>query len=295
MSKLTIAQAVKQGADILAAFSTSPRLDSEILMGAVIGQTRTHLIAHSDDELEDQEVLRHREYIARRRKREPVAYITGNKEFWGIEILVSPAVLIPRPDSEILVERAVQVALEKASPVKVLELGAGSGALSIALASELAKHSHPAEFDLVDISEDALKICKQNLLRQNFIDGWAIHVGSWFDPVIKLQKFFDLVIANPPYIALDDTNLSPDTIYEPRLALYSGIDGLDAYRQILGSLSTVLADDGVFLGEIGSTQQAPLTCLWADLTAVSKLPKSTIRFWKDFAGNDRVFELTLSQ
>ena len=222
-------------------------------------------------------------FVARREKREPVAYILGRKEFWSLEFEVTPAVLIPRPDSETLIETALKE-LKATPPARILDLGTGSGCLLITLLTEW-----PAATGVgIDISPGALAVAKRNAgrhdvaMRSTFVEA---------DFANGTQEHFDLIVANPPYIADGElARLDPDVCnYEPRLALASGSDGLDAIAAIARALHNMMKPQALALIEIGHDQGE---------TAAKTLRNEGLivhRVVKDLAGRDRVIVATLPQ
>ncbi|HEY0818907.1 MAG TPA: peptide chain release factor N(5)-glutamine methyltransferase [Rhizobacter sp.] len=234
----TLAQARHLGID---------RLDAQLLVGHVLQRPRSWLIAHDDAPLTEAEQLAIAGLLQRRADGEPVAYLVGEKEFHGLVLQVTPAVLIPRPDTETLVDWALSV-LETTSPsAKVLDLGTGSGAIALAL-----KHRHPsASVTAVDTSADALAVAEANAARLGL--EVQFRLGSWWEG-LKHERF-DLVVSNPPYIALGDDHL-PALRHEPELALTSGSDGLDAIRTIAAGAPAHLKSGGWLLLEHGHGQAA---------------------------------------
>jgi release factor glutamine methyltransferase len=222
-------------------------------------------------------------YIARRERREPVAYILGRKEFWSLEFEVSPAVLIPRPDSETLIETALKE-LRANPPNRILDLGTGSGCLLIALLTEFP---HATGIGL-DISRNALAVAKRNAARNNVV-ARAQFVEADF--ANALQQRFDLVVANPPYVAdAEHAKLDPDVRdHEPRLALTSGRDGLDAITAIARVLPGIMKPDALALIEIGHEQgKTAAQTLRSNGLAVARVVK-------DLGARDRVIVATLPQ
>jgi release factor glutamine methyltransferase len=221
-----------------------PRREAGLLLCSVLGCERQHLIVHGDEELDSSKLRRARDVFARRRAGEPVAYITGRREFYGVELRVTPDVLIPRPETELLVE----LALERAAPgARVLDLGTGSGAIAVALACERPDLAIVA----TDISEAALAVARRNAQE----NGAAIEFtrSDWFEGLGPER--FDLVVSNPPYVAADDPHLDQgDVRFEPGLALVGGEDGLDCIGRIIGRAQGHLRSGGWLLLEHGYDQ-----------------------------------------
>ena len=241
----------------------SPRLTAEILMCHCLGMDRVSLYMEFDRPLNPGELARYKALIQRRVQREPVAYITGKKGFWDIEVAVSSHVLIPRPDTETLVETALSELTQfqqrpGKSPLKVLELGAGSGAVIISLARTMPGHHYFA----VDVSPAAAEITLRNARSLECIPGLSVVTGSWFDP-FDPQAAFDLIVSNPPYIPTRDIEtLAPEIQnYEPRLALDGGIDGLDCIVEILSRAVVHLNPGGILLMETGFDQRDSIEAL----------------------------------
>jgi release factor glutamine methyltransferase len=222
-------------------------------------------------------------FIGRREGREPVAYILGRKEFWSLEFEVSPAVLIPRPDSETLIEAALGE-FKTNPPARVLDLGTGSGCLLIALLTEWPRTTGVG----VDISEAALALARRNALRHHVAERAEFRPGDWGEGITER---FDLVVANPPYIA-DDVfdRLAPDVRdHEPVHALRAGREGLDAYHRIAKHLPRLLEPAGCAIVEIGFDQRASVK----DLFTTAGL--AGLRVVKDLAGHDRAVVARLPQ
>ncbi len=228
------------------------RLDAELLMAHALGVSRSDLLLRHLDDL--CEVAGYDALVARRAAGEPLAYITGTREFWSLPFHVTPDVLIPRPDSETLVEAA----LETAGPApRVLDLGTGSGALLLALL-----HERPGGCGVgVDRSEAAIGIARQNAAALGIADRSAFVVGDWDAP---LAGRFDVILANPPYIATGEPLPRDVRDFEPHGALFAGADGLDDYRRIIPRLSALLAAGGAAHLEIGHTQADLVAGLAAD-------------------------------
>jgi len=264
-----LGDAVKQ----LAPVSDSARLDAEILLGRCIDMPRSYLFAHPEDVLDDAAFERFDALLKRRLSGEPMAYIMGTKEFWSHELLVSAATLVPRPETELLVELALREIPRKAQ-WQVLDLGTGSGAIAIALAGERLL----CDVTAVELSLDALAVARENA-RQLSMGNISFAQGSWCEPV-RGQKF-QVIVSNPPYVRADDEALA-DLRYEPVAALASGDDGLDAIRVLAADCTDIIEDDGVLLIEHGAEQADDVAALlatngWTEITN-----------HKDFSGHRRV-------
>ncbi len=259
----------------------SPRLTAEILLGFCLGIRRLDLYLQHDRPLEKQELARFKTLIQRRKNREPVAYITGEKGFYESSFQVRPGVLIPRPDTETLVEKTLAVLAEDVQkPSVILELGVGSGAVVISLAK-----AHPgALFFAGDISRVALDTARKNADREKKIGKIHFFNGSWFDPLVP-RPFFDVIVSNPPYIPGSHIpGLAPEIRdHEPITALDGGDDGLDCIRKILVRAGEFLVPGGHLLMEMGFDQRAELTAL-----AMNFPEFDTFDFIQDLAGQDRV-------
>ncbi len=227
------------------------RLDAELLLAEAMGVSRSILLLGQDRfAIDGPSARRFDTLLARRLKREPVAHILGLREFWSLEFKVSPATLVPRPDSETLVEAGLKALAGKSSP-RILDLGVGSGCLLIALL-----HERRDAFGVgVDSSAAALEIARANGAHLGVASRIDWRLGDWFDAVDPDARF-DLIVSNPPYIpSADVAALAPDVAdYEPQSALDGGADGLDPYRILLPQVGRHLAVDGVALFEFGVGQ-----------------------------------------
>lgn len=223
------------------------RAEAELLLAAALERPRAWLYAHGGDPLDEAARRRFAALLQRRRGGEPVAYILGRREFWSLELEVGPDTLVPRPETELLVELALQRVPEQA-PARLLDLGTGSGAIALALASERPR----AQVTAVDASAPALLIAKRNGARLG-LERVRFLRSDWFSAVG--DECFDLIVANPPYLAEDDPHLREgDLPFEPALALSSGVDGLDALRVICAAAPARLAHGGWLLFEHGFGQ-----------------------------------------
>ena len=234
--------------------------DARALIGAALRLTRAQLLAQSDRFLEPREIATIDALAARRMKREPVSRILGRKEFWSLPLDVTPDVLVPRPDTETLIETALDHVVRgglRLEQLRILDIGTGAGALMLALLQELPNARGVA----TDISASALHIARGNAERLKLASRCSFVVCNIVD---GLQGRFDLIVSNPPYIARGAIpSLDPEVRdYDPRLALDGGADGLDAYRAIAASVQPVLAPGGRLIVELGFGQAAPVTALF---------------------------------
>jgi release factor glutamine methyltransferase len=285
---VTIREALRKGAALLrSAGVESPGLDTALLLGFVLKTTREKLIAHDTAPLDDDAAAEFGRLLDRRSEGECAAYILGSKEFWGLDFAVARDVLVPRPDTEILVEAALAAlgpAETNRSPA-LLDLCTGSGAVAVAL-----KHERPfLEVYGTDISPKALAVARENaarLLRPGGPEGAnTVHFleGDLFEPVPPLR--FDLITANPPYVpSAEIPNLSREVRLEPRLALDGGEDGLDLARRILENAPAFLKNGGRILMEADPGQMPPLARILTEKGC------RNIRLHRDLAGLDRVIE-----
>ncbi|MDZ7751336.1 MAG: peptide chain release factor N(5)-glutamine methyltransferase [Gammaproteobacteria bacterium] len=252
----------------------NPRLEAAVLLGHCLGRPRSHLLAWPDKPLDESVRRCFEALVARRRQGEPVAYLTGRREFWSLDLVVTPATLIPRPETETLVERAL-ARLPEETPLRVADLGTGSGAVALALARE---RPH-ATIVATDISETALAVAAHNR-RGLASDNVSLVRTDWCRGLRGLQ----LVVTNPPYVACGDPHLRRgDVRFEPAAALASGAEGLDDIRRIVGDLPACM-NAGWLLTEHGHTQGPAVRRLMqeAGLAAVASHP--------DLAGRERVTE-----
>jgi release factor glutamine methyltransferase len=271
----TIAQTLRHAALALDRHSDSPRLDAELLLGKLLGQPRSGLIARGDEPVAAASEHAFADLIEARRGGAPVAYLTGSREFWSLPLTVTPAVLVPRPETELLVELALQLAgSTPRAECSVLDLGTGSGAIALALASERPRWRITG----VDISPPALEIAMRNA-RELGLSQVDWRLGSWFEAVAGER--FDLILANPPYVAAGDPALEKLRA-EPAIALVAGPTGLDALLAIAAAAVSHLNERGWLLLEHGSTQGPDVVRL------LQRHGFSDIRSHMDFSGKPRV-------
>jgi len=258
----------------------NPRLDAEVLLSHILEKERLYLYVHFDQPLEEQELSAFRTAVKQRAARLPVAYIIGSKEFMGLDFNVTPAVLIPRPDTEILVEAALS-RLRAVENACILDIGTGSGAICISILANLPT----AKGVTVDISPEALTVAKGNAAKHQVEDRLIFCQGDLFTPV-KGQRF-TAILSNPPYIPAGDiSGLTPEVRQEPNLALVGGEDGLDFYRRIIQEGRNYLVDNGFMAMEVG-IGQAQLVAAMAEATGCFKVKEIV----KDYGGIERVVVL----
>ena len=234
---------------LAAARTKLPANEARLLLGHVLDRPAVWLMAHDDEALDEEAVLRFASLVARRKGGEPVAYLLGYREFYGRVFAVSPAVLIPRPETELLVDLALAQEVGAGGTAKLLDLGTGSGCIAITLALEIPS----ARVSAVDASAAALSVARKNAERLEA--NLRLLRGDWFDSLAGER--FDLIVANPPYVAEADAHLAAgDLRHEPRLALAGGDDGLDAIRRIVADAPAHLAPGGRLLLEHGCDQGA---------------------------------------
>ncbi len=244
-------QILKETETRFARVSTTPALDAQVLLSCCIRRARQFLFAHPEYEPSPAEVERFRSMAARRMQAEPVAYITGEKEFWSLTFAVTPDVLIPRPDTEILVEEVVRLCRgERKTPLRLLEIGTGSGAISIALASELSRVIITA----TDLSPKALAVAAGNALNNGVNGAISFVCGDLFDPV---GEAYDIIVSNPPYISEEEYDLLAAEVrkYEPRQALVAGPQGTEVHRHMIEGAPPFMNDRGWLALELGAGQR----------------------------------------
>jgi release factor glutamine methyltransferase len=243
---------------LAAAGVATARLDAEVLLAHALGLGRAALYARLREAVEPDAAARFEALVARRRRREPVAYLTGEQEFWSLPFAVTPDVLIPRPETELIVSAALEGAAPSARrPPAILDLGTGSGCLAVALARELPAACVTA----VDVSPAALAVARRNAERHGVAERIAFLAGDLYAP-LPAGAAFDLVVSNPPYLAPGDA-ASPEVAFEPRAALFAGADGLDLVRRLVAGASAHLRPGARLLVEIGCGQAGAVLALAA--------------------------------
>lgn len=255
--------------------SDSPRLDAELLLAHALGQGRSFLRAHPEARLDASQAQAFERLMLARERGEPIAYLTSKREFWSLELKVTPATLIPRPETELLVEQALE-RIPAGAAHAVLDLGTGSGAIALAIAKERPR----ARVTATDQSGDALTVARANASALGLKNIELIQ-GDWFAPA--KGRHFHLVVSNPPYVAETDPHLEQgDLRFEPRTALASGLEGLEDIRRIIADAPAHLYKDGVLLLEHGLDQGVAVRRL---LEAAGFTQAESFR---DLSGHERV-------
>ena len=231
--------------------SSTPNLDARVILCKVLSLSYEQLLIKYNDLLSELEVERFFSLLERRVSMEPIAYIVGKQEFYGRDFVVDKSVLIPRPETELLVDSIIEDynARNLGKDIKILELGTGSGAISVTIASEILM----ANILAVDISHEALNVAKINAHKHNVSKQMKFIQSDWFSNIPACR--YDYIVSNPPYIAYHEKScVSSSTIFEPDLALYANDDGLAAYKAIINSTATYLKPGGKIFFEIGYNQ-----------------------------------------
>ena len=266
---MTIKEAIATAAERLAREPIGPpRMAAEALMMFALDCDRAHLFAHPERNLSEKERSRFEDAVTQRASGKPLQYITGKQEFWGLEFLVSPAVLIPRPETEHL----VSCALEKAAILgldtpRIIDVGTGSGCVALALASELPE----AEIEAVDISDAALKIAAENAERLDLAERVKFYVSDLLE---NARDGFDLIVSNPPYVGRCEADKVQREVreHEPEVAVFGGEQGMDIYRRLIPQAWERLKLGGWLLMEIGFSIEAPVCELLDEWSEVSSVP-----------------------
>jgi release factor glutamine methyltransferase len=280
-NNLTIAEITRKTIPFLTGKGLpNPRLEADLMLAAVLGLPRVKLYSEWDRPLTPAEVQEYREILTKRVQGWPLAYLTGKKSFLNWELSVTPAVLIPRPETEELVETAI-TAVKGREGLRGADIGTGSGAIVISLAKALPG----SRWYGVDISSAALEVARANAVNLG-VDGQITFIrGNLAEPLLDSGCRFDLIVANPPYIPSSDIeSLQPEVRREPRLALDGGPDGLEIYRRLIPDLPAVLAADGLVVVEHGHDQRQPLEALFRSAGySCASIP--------DLAGRDRILKV----
>jgi len=261
----------------------SPRLSAEMLLASVLSMQRIELYTNFDRTVAKEDLNTLRSLVKRAAQNEPVAYLLGKTEFYSLEIKVTPDCLIPRPETELLVERAIEFLRSRTGPQLICDLCTGSGCIAIAIAKNVPNTNIIA----TDICDAALKVATENIKNHQMQNRIKLLCGDLFDPIIPQLDTaeFDLIVCNPPYVSAAEFDSLAANVkdYEPKSALYAGSDGLDIYRRIAERIDKFLKPDAALILEIG----------YAQGNAVSELLEKTncftqIKIEKDYHNNDRI-------
>jgi release factor glutamine methyltransferase len=263
--------------------SPTPQLDARLILEHVLQEGHSYLVAHGEALLTADQERRFRSLTGRARRKEPVPHLTGHAPFYGLDLIVSPATLIPRPETEQLVAAALDWATPR-QPLNVVDVGTGSGCIAICM----ARHLPEARVDAVDISLTALEVARRNA-RQHAPNRIQFHQGNLLDPILRAP---DLIVANLPYVSDREWTLLDDGVklHEPAVALKGGDDGLDLIRQLLPQATSKLKAGGAIFLEIGWQQGSSALHL-----AQSHFPAASIELMPDYAGHDRIIAIRTGQ
>lgn len=288
VEKYTIKSLLQKGVEILGDGEyLNPLLDSQMILCFVLNVDKIYLYTHSNDEISDEDVDKFLKLIKKRSERYPLQYIIGKQEFMGLDFFVKEGVLVPRPDTEILVESIINLVdsgyFNDKETINIVDIGTGSGAITLSLAYYI-ENSFVYSVDISDIPIEVATINSENLLLQEKV---KFLKGSLLEPlkIERLEKSVDILVSNPPYIPskdIDDLQVEVSK-YEPRLALDGGVDGLDFYREIISKSEEYLSDNGVIAFEIGYDQGKDIKNL-----LIQQNIFKDIEIIKDLSGLDRV-------
>jgi release factor glutamine methyltransferase len=254
----------------------SPRLNAETLLMFGLGRDRAYLYAHGERVLSAEEILRYQQLTAERARGVPAQYITGHQEFWGMDLLVSPAVLIPRPETEHVVETVLELSQGRAGNIRIVDVGTGSGCIALALAKELPQ----AEIHATEISATALEVARANAVRHQLAERVHFHQTDLLNDIAGLQ--FDFVVSNPPYVGESEKDTVEAQVrkFEPQIAVFAGETGMEVFAKLIPQALKVLSPGGWLVMELAFSSYDRVRQLllnWSDL-----------RFSNDLQGIPRV-------
>jgi len=261
----------------------SPRLSAELLLSYVLKMKRIELYTQFDKLVAKEQLNRLHELVKRASQNEPVAYLIGKTEFYSLELNITPDCMIPRPETELLVERAIEFLRSRPTTQFVCDLCTGSGCIAVAI----AKNFPNATIIATDISDAALNVAAENVEKYQLNDRIRLLRGDLFDPIVPeldVDKF-DLIVCNPPYVSTAEYEKLDKNVkdYEPKSALFAGVDGLDIYRRIIEKADQFLKPDAAFMLEIGYAQGQAVRELLEESSAFTE-----IKIEKDLHNNDRI-------
>jgi release factor glutamine methyltransferase len=259
----------------------APRLSAELLLSHVLGLKRIELYTQYNQPVAQEQLDQLRGLVKRAGQHEPVAYLVGRTEFYSMEFDVTPDCLIPRPETELLVQRAIEFLRKRTGPQLVCDLCTGCGVIAVAI----ARNVPDAKIIATDISESALGVAAQNVEKHKLQERVELRRGDLFEPLVAQLDLFDVIACNPPYVSAAEYEALEKNVkdYEPRLALHAGADGLDFYRRIAGKVDGYLKPDGVLLLEIGYQQGEAVRELFERSGLFAE-----VRTEKDINRNDRI-------
>jgi len=268
----------------------SPRLSAELLLSHVLGLKRIELYTQFDKPVGKEQLDRLRDLVKRAAQHEPVAYLVGRTEFYSLQLHVAPDCMIPRPETELLAERAIEFLRRRKGHQFVCDLCTGCGCIAAAI----AKNHADCRIIATDICGSALSIAAQNIEKHGLHERVTLLCGDLFEPIVPQLDVgkFDLIVCNPPYVSAPEFEKLEKNVkdYEPRLALYAGQDGLDVYRRICEKVGDFLKPDAALMLEIGYTQGRTVKELLEQTSIFTE-----IKVEKDFHNNDRIVTATMAQ
>lgn len=262
----------------------SPHLDAEVLLAFILNKTRSYLLAHHQQNVTARQLKKYSALISRRQHHVPTAYLTNQKEFYGLNFYVSTDVLVPRPETEVLVEETIKCARQlhqtiSYKPLAICDVGTGSGCIAITL----AKYLPHAKITATDISEKALTVAKKNARTHKVLKKIRFLAGDLLRPLILKKIKCDIIVANPPYLTRAEIK---NVRHEPKMALYGGKMGMEVIERLLMQSTEVLNENGVILLEISPTQTKLV-----DFIVEQQLPGRKVTFIKDLNGRNRVVKI----
>ena len=248
----------------------SPRINAETLLMFVLGRDRAYLYAHGERVLSAEEILRYQQLTAERARGVPAQYITGHQEFWGIDLLVSPAVLIPRPETEHVVETVLELSQGRAGNIRIVDVGTGSGCVALALAKELPQ----AEIHATEISATALEVARANAARHQLAERVHFHQTDLLNDIAGMQ--FDFVVSNPPYVGESEKDTVEAQVrkFEPQIAVFAGETGMEVFAKLIPQALKVLSPGGWVVMELAFSSYDRVRQLllnWSDLRVSNDL------------------------
>ncbi len=280
---MTIQQTLLRAIRALRPISTSANLDAEVLLSYAMNKSKAWLLAHQSETPTTRQAASFRALLTKRKRGVPIAYLTGHKEFYGLDFEVNPSVLVPRPETELLVEETIAIAraIHKQidrKKLRIADIGTGSGCIAITL----AKFIPDAQIYASDVSAAALRVAEKNAKTHKVSSRITFLRGDLFSPYTAVIKkgLLDVIVSNPPYLKKKEL---PAVKHEPEVALYGGKMGIEVLDRLLARATHYLAPHGAILLEIGADQAGAV-----DYAAQQQFPEKSVRTMKDLAGRDRV-------